>query len=155
MTVEDLTEYGVEQLDAAAVHEFLATQRVGVLGLPTEDLPYMIPLSYGYDGEEYIYFTYIVGDSSQKTILTEEKTRASFLVYDAPSETNWTSVALEGTLSSVPAEDLDTVADAVDDAWSPIALEAAKAEEDTRVYRFWIQHERGISHGDMPPDPQE
>lgn len=155
MTVEDLSKYGVERLDADDVRDFLAAQYVGVLGIPTGDLPYMVPLSYAFDGEEYIYFKYIVGKASQKTLLSEETTAASFLVFDAPSETQWTSVALEGTLSRVGDHEVESVAEAVGDAWTPAGLRDAKEAEETRVYRFWIQHERGIRHAEVPPEMRE
>lgn len=151
MTVDDLADYGVERMDEDAVHEFLAARRVGVLGLPTDDLPYMVPISYGFDGEEYLYFTYVVGGASQKTLLTEEKRRAGFLVYDAASETQWTSVALEGTLSRLDEHDIEALDPSVREIWTPAALKAAKAGEETRMYRFWIQNERGITHSDVPP----
>lgn len=151
MTVDDLADYGVERLDEAAVHEFLEANRVGVLGLPTDDLPYMVPISYGYDGAEYLYFTYVVGGTSQKALLTDEKRRAGFLVYDTASDAQWTSVALEGTLSRVDGDEIEALDPAVRETWSPAALEAAKAGEETRMYRLWIQNERGISQSDEPP----
>lgn len=155
MTVEDLSEYGVDRLDEADVRGFLSAQSVGVLGLPTGNLPYMVPLSYAFDGDEYLYFKYIVGQSSQKTLRTEETTAASFLVFDAPSERQWTSVALEGTLSRVGDQEIESVASAVGDTWTPAGLREAKEAEETRVYRFWIQHERGIRYAGVPPELRE
>jgi len=152
MTVGDLTDYGVERMDDEAVHDFLAANRVGVLGLPTEDLPYMVPISYGYDGGEYVYFNYVVGDASQKAQLSAEKRRAAFLVFDAASAAEWTSVALAGTLSPVDESEVESLGVDVEDIWSPAAVEAAKAAEDTQLYRFWIQNERGITHSDVPAE---
>lgn len=155
MTVEDLSQYGVDRLDEADVRGFLAAQDVGVLGLPTEDIPYLVPLSYAFDGGEYLYFKYIVGESSQKTLLTEETTAASFLVFDAPAERQWTSVALDGTLNRVENHEVEALASAVGDTWTPAGLRAAKEDEDTRMYRFWIQHERGIRYAGVPPELRE
>jgi len=52
VTVDELSEHGVERMDEGDIRAFLSAQRVGVLGLPTAELPYVIPLSYGLDGDE-------------------------------------------------------------------------------------------------------
>lgn len=153
MTVDELEEHGVEQMDEAAIHSFLADQAVGVLGLPTERLPYMLPISFGFDGEENLYFTYVVGEVSQKALVSDETNVASFLVFDAPTETHWTSVALEGTLSRVPDEEVDSVAASLESTWRPAALERASESGETRLYRFWIQNRTGIRHAESPDPP--
>jgi nitroimidazol reductase NimA-like FMN-containing flavoprotein (pyridoxamine 5'-phosphate oxidase superfamily) len=49
VTVDELTDYGLERMDDDAIRDCLAAESVGVLGLPTDDVPYLLPLSYGYD----------------------------------------------------------------------------------------------------------
>jgi nitroimidazol reductase NimA-like FMN-containing flavoprotein (pyridoxamine 5'-phosphate oxidase superfamily) len=44
MTIDELADHGVERMDEETIREFLETQGIGVLGLPTERLPYMVPL---------------------------------------------------------------------------------------------------------------
>lgn len=110
----------------------------------------MIPLSYGFDGESNLYFTYVVGEVSQKTLLSEETAAATFLVYDARSDAMWSSVSLEGTLSRVPEREWDSLGDALDATRRPDALEAASEAEDVRVYRFEIQTETGIRNAGLP-----
>lgn len=148
MTVDELSKHGVERMSEAEIRAFLSAQRVGVLGLPAGDVPYMIPISYGFDGEENLYFRYVVGDTSQKGLVSEETTVASFLVFDTSTDTEWTSVALEGTLSRVQDDELDETLEA---EWRPQALKEAATSETTRVYRFWIQNETGIRHSALPP----
>lgn len=150
MTLDELEGHGVERMDEEAIRNFLSNQGVGVLGLPTEQLPYMLPLSYGFDGEENLYFTYVVGEVSQKALMSEETSVASFLVFDTPSETLWTSVILEGTLSRVPDHELDSLEAALESNWRPEALERASESAETRVYRFWIQNRTGIRHSGTP-----
>lgn len=150
MTLDELEEYGVERMDEERIRNFLSNQGVGVLGLPTRQVPYMIPISYGFDGEEDLYFTYVVGEESQKALVSEETERASFLVFDAPSETLWTSVAMEGSLARVPDAEIDSVASSIESNWRPEALEHANESEETQVYRFRIENETGIRHSGIP-----
>lgn len=148
MTIDELSEHGVERMDPREIREFLSAKRVGVLGLPTAEIPYMIPLSYGFDNDENLYFSYVVGDTSQKGLVSEETSVARFLVFEAPSGTQWTSVSLEGTLGRIPDHELN---DILDPEWRPEALAAAAESERTRMYRFWIQNETGIRHSAVPP----
>lgn len=150
MTIDELEDHGVEQMDEAEIREFLANRGVGVLGLPTDELPYMLPISYGFDGETNLYFTYVVGETSQKALLSEETAAASFLVFDVGSETLWTSVGLEGTLSRVPDHEVEALEDDLEAPSRPDALEAASESGETRVYRFWIQNTTGIKHSGVP-----
>ena len=157
MTIDEFETYGVERMDGEAIGSFLTAQRVGVLGLPTDRLPYMIPISYAFDGESNLYFSYLVGETSQKATLTEETAVASFLVFDAHSEYMWRSVALEGTLSPVPEDEVDSLVDSMEGLWRPDALERASEVEDSRLYRLEIQNRTGVKHFVTPPgmDPEE
>ena len=151
MTIDELAAHGVERMDEETIREFLKTQGTGVLGLPTERLPYMVPLSYGFDGESNLYFTYVVGDVSQKALLSEETAVASFLVYTADAESTWSSVSLEGTISRVPEREWDSLGDALEPLQRPEALREASEAEDVQVYRFEIQNQTGIRHAGVPP----
>jgi hypothetical protein len=56
MTIDELGEYGMQQMDDEEIETFLELQSQGVLGLPTEGAPYLIPMSYGFDGGSHLYF---------------------------------------------------------------------------------------------------
>jgi len=71
MTVSALEAAGLTRMDDGEIRSFLSNRRVGVLGLPTDDGPYMIPLSFGYDEEQTLYFTFVGGPSSRKQTLAE------------------------------------------------------------------------------------
>ncbi|WP_178915120.1 pyridoxamine 5'-phosphate oxidase family protein [Natronomonas gomsonensis] len=152
MTIDELADHGVERMDEETIREFLETQATGVLGLPTERLPYMVPLSYGFDGETNLYFTYVVGNVSQKALLTEETAAASFLVYSADTEYMWSSVSLEGIISRVPEREWDSLGDALEPLQRPEALDDASESEEVAVYRFEIQTQTGIRHAGTPPE---
>jgi hypothetical protein len=149
MTVETLGEYGVERMADRAIDEFLSSQGVGVLALPGEDLPYLIPLSFGYDGESALYFTYVLGESSGKREATERSDRARFLVYAAESAFVWRSVLLTGTIEPVPEAEWESHAAAMENAWRPDLFESADA--DVELYRFAVTDRTGIRHAGLPP----
>ena len=102
MTTEELKRYGLENMRREEIDAFLETQSLGVLGLPGERAPYLVPLSFAFDGESTLYFTYLLGDESEKERLTEATERARFLIYSADTLFNWESVLLEGTFDVVP-----------------------------------------------------
>jgi hypothetical protein len=151
MSVRELQELGLETMSDDEIEGFLAGQGVGVLGLPTEGAPYMLPLSYDYDGDGRLYFTYLLGEESRKATLTEQAERASFLVYSADSAFNWESVLLEGTLREPDPEEPTAPRDGTDRAWRPDILEQAELSCGVTVYIFDIEEQHGIKHTGLPP----
>lgn len=119
MTVEELAEYGVNRMDDAEIRDLLLDQGMGVLGLPSEDVPYLLPMSFGFDGESRLYFTYVLGGSSRKDRLSSRNESARFLVYSADTMFVWESVLLTGTLVEVPEDEWDDIRDALAVAWQP------------------------------------
>lgn len=152
MTVEKLEALGVEQMAEQSIRDFLASQGVGVLALSTDNAPYILPLSFGYDGERRLYFTYVTGDTSQKADLSSGGKWASFLVYAAESAFNWRSVVCEGTVREVPRSEWDTHDEAMkDNAWHPDLIERAFETERVLVYQFDIEEWSGLRHSGLPP----
>lgn len=151
MSVEELEEAGLVRMDDGEIRDFLLSQRVGVLGLPTGSEPYTIPISFGYDGESSLYFLYLLGGSSRKEELTDRAERASFLVYDATSSFVWESVQLTGTIGQVPADEWEDSNAALDTAWRPDVFESAALSRGIDVYRFAIEERSGLKHTGLPP----
>ncbi|WP_424001868.1 pyridoxamine 5'-phosphate oxidase family protein [Haloarcula salina] len=152
MTITSLEDAGLRRMDDEAIEAFLAGRRVGVLGLPTDAGPYMVPLSYGYDPDEAaLYFTFIGGPDSRKQRLTDAADDASVLVYQVESMFHWESVLLYGTIDAVPEAEWETVGDVLDSAWRPDLFERAIASDEVAVYRFRIDTQRGIRHTGLPP----
>jgi nitroimidazol reductase NimA-like FMN-containing flavoprotein (pyridoxamine 5'-phosphate oxidase superfamily) len=150
MTVDSLESAGLEQMDGDAIEEFLGSQRVGVLGLPAEGPPYMVPISYGYDGDA-LYFTFVGGPDSRKRQLVDRAETAGFLVYDVRSMFNWESVILTGRPEAVPESELSDLEAVLEGAWRPEVFETAIASDDIVVYRFRIGERSGIKHTGLPP----
>ncbi|MFC7132640.1 MULTISPECIES: pyridoxamine 5'-phosphate oxidase family protein [Salinibaculum] len=151
MTIDELGEFGMERMDEAAIEEFLTSHGFGVLALPTDGAPYVVPMSFGYDGGTTLYFTYVVGEESQKADLTEAAEAATFLAYSAESAFSWRSVVLTGTVTEVPQNEWARHAEMMDDnAWHPDIFERAMETERIRIYRFDVDDWSGIRHTGLP-----
>lgn len=151
MEVDELQELGVERMDGQEIRGFLSSQKTGVLGLPTQSAPYLLPISYGYDEESTLYFTYFVSSSSQKKSLSEKAETASFLVYSVESMFMWESVALTGSIDEVPEEEWGSIDSILSDVWRPDIFNTAQMSGDIAVYAFRINEQSGIKHTGLPP----
>ena len=151
MTVDDLADYGMEPMTDANVRSLLSSRNVGVLALPTDDAPMLRPLSFWYDGDNALYFVYVLGGESRKHDLSRAVDTARFLVYSAETAFNWRSALLTGTLSEVPDAELAPVLDRMDLQWRPEVFRQASVDEPTAVYRFEIDDWTGIKHLGLPP----
>lgn len=152
MTVTALEEFGLERMSDHEIRAFLANQGMGVLGLPTAgDAPYLLPMSFGFDGGSSLYFTYVLGSESRKGRLSETAEEAGFLVYSARTMFTWESVFLTGEIDAVPPEEWDDLGGVLQGAWRPALLEEAIAAGDVGVYRFDVREQSGIKHTGLPP----
>lgn len=149
--LDDLDEYGITRMTDAEIAGYLASQSVGVLGLPAEDAPSMRPMSFGFDGDSRLYFLYVLGTESRKAELSERAGTARFLVYSAETPFNWRSVLLTGTLGAVPDDERDAAEAALRDAWRPDVFERASAAEATSLARFDVEERTGVRHLGLPP----
>ena len=152
MTVDTLTEFGLAEMDEAEIDRFLYNQSVGVLGLPAEGAPYLLPLTFGYDGEEgRLYFTFFVGDASRKVALSRRADRAGFLVYKADSAFVWESVLLTGTIDELPPDAWTAHEDVLSNAWRLDVFERAATAGDLRTFEFDVLDRRGLRYAELPP----
>ena len=151
MTLEELKKYGLETMREEEIMAFLDAQSMGVLGLSADERPYLLPLSYGNDGDETLYFTYLVGEESRKTELTEASPDGRFLVYQADSPFRWESVVLDGTLRNVPPSEWGDLDDVLADVWRPALFETASTSRHVRVYAFDVAESSGIKQTGLPP----
>lgn len=97
--------YGIE-MDPAEVEAFLREQGVGLLALADAGTAYAVPISFGYDGEDALYFFLLrFGEDSRKLDYLDATTEATLVVYDVQSSTNWRSVVAAGPIERVPESD--------------------------------------------------
>lgn len=150
MSLDELAEFGMERMTDTEIRTFLSSQRVGVLSLPATGAPYQLPLSYGFDGESTLYFTYVLGTESRKADLTDAAETAGFLVYRADSAFNWESVSLTGPIEELPESAWDDVQETLSTTWRPSLFETAATSLDASVYRLRIERMQGIKHTGLP-----
>jgi len=148
MTVEEIQ---LTEMDDDAIRAFLANQKMGVLGLPTDDIPYLLPMSFGFDDESTLYFTFVGGPDSRKRGLIEATERAGFLTYAAESPFSWESVLLTGTVDAIPDDEWDDIRPVLEAAWRPEIVETAMATQAVTVYRFAAEEWTGYKHTGLPP----
>lgn len=151
MTVTALEAFGLERMSDQEIRAFLANQGMGVLGLPDDDSPYMLPMSYGFDGGSTLYFTYVLGEGSRKARLSDRAEEAGFLIYSAKTMFTWESVFLTGAIERVDEDDWDDLGGVLQGAWRPALLEEAVSTAAVDVYRFEIADQSGIKHTGLPP----
>lgn len=92
------------ELDPATQDKHLGTGGTGVLSFSNSetDAPHSVPVSYGYDPEDRVfYFRLAVGADSRKAALLERP--VSFVVH-GESDDGWWSVIARGRLESTTAE---------------------------------------------------
>jgi hypothetical protein len=92
---------GAVALDDDAVDEFLGPGGTGVLALAREGESYAIPVSYGFDGDERIFYLRLAfGPSSHKRTFISG-TDVATLVVQRDTDDGWTSAVARGSLSEV------------------------------------------------------
>jgi len=151
MTIDELSDYGMDRMNDDEIRGFLSSQSVGVLGLPTENVPVMRPLFFWYDGDSQIYFLYVIGPGSQKEDLSDRADVARFLVYNVDTPFMWTSVLLTGPISDVPESEREPIEDVMEMRWRPDLFEQAGTSENTKLYQLQIEDQAGITHRGLPP----
>jgi hypothetical protein len=151
MSVDELADLGVGRMEDEEIRGFLSSQHTGVLGLPAGDGPHLLPLSFGFDGESTLYFTYVLGERSRKEDLSDRAESATFLVYDAQSPFTWESALLRGPIAEVPEEDYDDAEATLTDAWRPDVLRQAELSRGVKIYRLEITEWSGLKHTGLPP----
>lgn len=150
MSIDELEAIGLRRMGEAAIDGFLKTQGVGVLGLPTEGAPYLLPLSFAFDGDRLL-FAYLLGEHSEKERLTERAEQARFLAFDVRATYTWESVLLTGRLSPVPADERAAAAESMENAWRPEVFEEVELSRGVALYEFAIEERSGIKHVGLPP----
>ena len=151
MTLRQFEDDNLHEMDDESIRSFLANQGMGVLGLPTDDVPYLLPMSYGFDGESTLYFTFVGGEGSRKQSLIERADRAGFLAYAAQTPFNWESVMVTGRVDSVPEAEWDALEPILETAWRPAVVEAAMETETLAVYELAVEEWTGLKHTGLPP----
>lgn len=145
MISELLEESDAVSMSDGQMKALLTEEGVGTLTLPTDDLPYVLPISFGYDGSSTLYFVFLLfGSESRKEELANTAERGRFLVYQAESMYNWQSVSLTGHIRPVDEDEWPELQNAMENAWQANIFSAAHPMRGIEGYRFEIESWTGI-----------
>lgn len=98
MTLAEETEMSRSEID-----DFLSDHETGALSLAREEEPYSIPISYGYDATDRVFYMRLVSTpDSQKRRFLASGPESRLVVYDGNDDgTLYRSVVAAGTLEEV------------------------------------------------------
>ncbi|WP_255171570.1 pyridoxamine 5'-phosphate oxidase family protein [Natrononativus amylolyticus] len=96
------------EMTAAEIDAFLGRHETGVLALADADTPYAIPISYGYDNAETVFYMRLVSTpESEKRQFLASSPRARLVVYEEDDAgRTYRSVVAVGALEEIAPEEL-------------------------------------------------
>ncbi|WP_227356070.1 pyridoxamine 5'-phosphate oxidase family protein [Haladaptatus salinisoli] len=138
MAPETFAEIEGIGMEREEVDTFLREQGVGVLSLTDGQEAYGVPVSFGYDGEDSLYFVFLrIGEQSKKEQFAEQTERASLTVYNVDSKHVWTSVIVSGSLHQIPDREWNELETAIEDnAWYPSLFSEAEPMRDIQGWEL-------------------
>lgn len=140
-----------QPMEDAEIDRLLAESGVGVLSMCSDGVPYGIPLSFGYDRPDRIYFLFVGrSDELQKETYAEQAEVVSFLVYDIRSIATWRSVIATGTLEPIGADEWATARETmVDNAFRGDLFSGVDPSADPNAWVLEIDAKTGRISGPL------
>lgn len=93
----------MEEMDPGATDRVLTREGHGMLGMSVDDVPYVVPMSFGYDGD-YCYVQ--MSRSGRKNDAIASNSRVTLVVQSVdPDEEATLSVVVDGHIEEVPADE--------------------------------------------------
>lgn len=138
-----------QQMDDGEIDELLTEMGFGVLSLSVEGVPYGVPLSFGYDGEDKLYFLFLDASTGlRKETYAEQATEVSFTTFDVDPNGSWRSVIVAGPLERITVHEWDTAREAMaDNAYQSDLLSTYELQENPNVWVLDIQKRSGRAIG--------
>jgi hypothetical protein len=137
------------ELDEGEIDEVLTEVGVGVLSMSADGVPYGVPLSFGYDGVDSLYFVFL-GATAQlrKETYAEQSDVASFTTFEVDPDGSWQSVIVSGPLERITIEEWDTAREAmVDNAYQSNLLAEYELQENPNVWALETRDRSGRAVG--------
>lgn len=133
------------RMNESAIDQLLEDVGVGTLSMSNDGVPYGVPLSFGYDGNDRLYFVFVgYSTAGRKVAYAEASEVVSFLVYDIVSETEWRSAIVAGTFERITPEEWDVAREAMaDNAFRPMLLTDTDPQETPRVWVLDAEEKSG------------
>lgn len=127
------------------IDDLLAEAGVGVLSLANDNVPYGVPMSFGYGGGDRLYVVFVGHTEEMKKVTFAERSAvASFLVYDLAAADEWRSVVVSGPFDRIDVDEWDDAREAMaDNAFRPDLLTDVNVQENPRVWALEIETKTG------------
>jgi hypothetical protein len=144
MVMSDSDPLAANRMSDDEVDALLERQGVGVLSLARDGDAYGVPVSFGYDGADRVYFVFVgFGPESRKEEFAEATRQASFAVYEVATADDWRSVLVEGPIERTT--DWEAAHDAFEDnAWYPSLFREADPMRSLDVWTLRVEGKSGL-----------
>jgi nitroimidazol reductase NimA-like FMN-containing flavoprotein (pyridoxamine 5'-phosphate oxidase superfamily) len=136
------------ELDDPEIDEMLRDIGTGVLSMSADGVPYGVPLSFGYDGDN-LYFVFLGATADlRKETYAEQSDVASFTTVDVDSDGAWRSVIVAGPLDRISPDEWDAAREAMlDNAYQSDLLAEHELQENPNVWVLDIRERSGRAVG--------
>ena len=135
---------GMEMGDAE-IDELLKQVGIGVLSMSADRVPYGVPLSFGYDGEDSLYFVFLGASTElRKETYAQQASEASFTTFDVDPGGSWRSVIAAGPVERITIDEWDTAREAMaDNAYQSNLLSEYELQENPNVWALRMDDRSG------------
>lgn len=137
------------RMDESEIDRLLAEQGFGVLSMASDERAYGIPLSFGYDGDDRLYFVFVgYSEEWKKMTFADESAAVSFLVLDVESGHEWRSVIVSGSFERITYDEWEVAREAIaDNAFRPDLLTDVNIQENPQVWVLEADEKTGRAVG--------
>lgn len=142
------TLLGIEMNDAG-IDEVLTETGIGVLSMSEGGEPYGVPLSFGYDGNDRLYFVFLGASTElRKEAYAEQASVASFTTFDVDPDGSWRSVIVAGPLDRITIDEWDVAREALaDNAYRSNLFSDHEIQQNPNVWALEIRDRSGRAVG--------
>ena len=138
------------EMEETVIDEVLTERGVGVLSMADEGVPYGVPLSFGYNREDTLYFVFLGATTElRKETYAERTDVASFTTFDIGPDGAWRSVIVAGSLNRIEIDEWDAARAALaDNAYQSSLLSEYELQENPNVWALEVQERSGRAIGE-------
>lgn len=145
MDSESIKQLSGIAMDQGEINQFLTDRGTGVLSLSDNGDSYAVPISFGFDGSDALYFFLLkFGEESLKLQFAESTREACFVTYQVETKHKWKSVVIRGPLEITSNEDHEQIEKIItDNAWFPSLFPFSEPLKQQYGFRMELQHVSG------------
>jgi hypothetical protein len=136
-------------MDESGIDDVLREAGIGVLSMSADGVPYGVPMSFGYDGEDTLYFVFLGASAElRKETYASQSSVASFTTFDVDPDGSWRSVIVAGPLERITIDEWDSAREALaDNAYQSNLLSEYELQENPNVWALETRDRSGRAVG--------